>query len=115
MRKVETIAVVGLGYVGLPLACAFGLWHRCIGFDISAERIEELRAGYDRTGEMKPQDLKATFLEFTTDPATLAVADFIVVAVPTPVDAHRTPDLRPLRKASLTVGRHLTKGAVIVF
>jgi UDP-N-acetyl-D-glucosamine/UDP-N-acetyl-D-galactosamine dehydrogenase len=64
---------------------------------------------------MKPQDLRATFLEFTTDPATLAVADFIVVAVPTPVDAHRTPDLRPLRKASLTVGRHLTKGAVIVF
>jgi UDP-N-acetyl-D-galactosamine dehydrogenase len=115
MRKVETIAVVGLGYVGLPLACAFGLWRRCIGFDISAERIEELRAGYDRTGEMKPQDLKAAYLEFTTDPTALGAADFIVVAVPTPVDAHRTPDLRPLRKASVTVGRHITKGAVVVF
>jgi len=115
MRKVETIAVVGLGYVGLPLACAFGLWRRCIGFGISAERIEELRAGYDRTGEMKPQDLKAAYLEFTTDPTALGAADFIVVAVPTPVDAHRTPDLRPLRKASVTVGRHLTKGAVVVF
>ena len=65
MRKPETIGVVGLGYVGLPLACAFGQWRRCIGFDISVERVDELRMGYDRTGEMKPQDLKAPGLEFT--------------------------------------------------
>ena len=115
VRKVETIAVVGLGYVGLPLACAFAQHHRCIGFDISKERIEELGAGYDRTGEVKPQDLKAPLLEFTTDPAVLQSADFIVVAVPTPVDEHRTPDLGPLRAASRTVGRHVSRGAVVVF
>jgi UDP-N-acetyl-D-galactosamine dehydrogenase len=113
--KAETIAVVGLGYVGLPLACAFGQWRRCIGFDISLERIEELRAGYDRTGEMKPQDLKAPFLEFTTDPVALSAADCLIVAVPTPVDEHRTPDLRPLREASRSVGRQLKRGAIVVF
>ncbi len=115
IRKTETIAVVGLGYVGLPLACAFGQRHRCIGFDISEERVSELEGGYDRTGEMKPQELKAPLLEFTTDPSALVAADFIVVAVPTPVDAHRTPDLGPLRAASRTVGRHLSRGAVVVF
>ena len=115
MRKTETIAVVGLGYVGLPLACAFGQWRRCIGFDIAVERVDELRKGYDRTGEMKPQDLKAHGLEFTTDPAVLKVADFVVVAVPTPVDAHHTPDLGPLRAATATVGRHLKRGAIVVF
>ena len=115
IRKAETIAVVGLGYVGLPLACAFGRSRRCIGFDISVARVDELRAGYDRTGEMKPEDLKAGLLEFTTDAAALGAADCIIVAVPTPVDQHRTPDLRPLREASRTVGRHLTRGAVVVF
>ena len=115
IRKAETIAVVGLGYVGLPLACAFGHQRRCIGFDISQERVDELGSGYDRTGEIKPQDLKAPFLEFTTAGATLGAADFIVVAVPTPVDEHRTPDLGPLRSASRTVGRHLARGAVVVF
>src|SRR5688572_26900216 len=109
MRNVETIGIVGLGYVGLPLACAFGQVRRCIGFDISAERVDELRHGYDRTGEMKPEDLEATALEFTCDPKLLADADFIVVAVPTPVDQHRRPDLGPLRAASETVGRHLTR------
>jgi UDP-N-acetyl-D-galactosamine dehydrogenase len=115
LKKVETIAVVGLGYVGLPLACAFGQRRRCIGFDISEERVAELRAGYDRTGEMKPQDLRAPLLEFTTDPACLRLADFIVVGVPTPVDEHRSPDLGPLRAASRSVGRHLTPGTVVVF
>ena len=115
MREPDTIAVVGLGYVGLPLACAFGQWKRCIGFDISVERVEQLRLGDDRTGEMKPQDLKAPGLEFTTDQALLRVADFVVVAVPTPVDQHHTPDLGPLRSASTTVGRHLKRGAVVVF
>ncbi|MBM4442371.1 MAG: nucleotide sugar dehydrogenase [Candidatus Rokubacteria bacterium] len=114
-QKAETIAVIGLGYVGLPLACAFGQWRRCIGFDISTERVAELQAGYDRTGEMKPQDLEAQGLELTTEPATLGAADIIIVAVPTPVDEHRTPDLGPLRAASRTVGRHMARGAVVVF
>ena len=115
MRKPETIGIVGLGYVGLPLACAFGQWRRCIGFDISMERVDELRMGHDRTGEMKPQDLKAPGLEFTTDPAVLKVVDFVIVAVPTPVDRHRRPDLGPLRGASTTVGRNLKRGAIVVF
>jgi UDP-N-acetyl-D-galactosamine dehydrogenase len=115
MTNVETIAVVGLGYVGLPLACAFGQVRRCIGFDISSERVAELLSGHDRTGEMKPQDLEAPTLEFTDDPRRLAGADFIVVAVPTPVDKNRRPDLGPLRGASATVGRHLSRGSVVVF
>ena len=115
IKKVERIAVVGLGYVGLPLACAFGQRRRCVGFDISKDRVAELQGGYDRTGEIKPQDLRAPLLDFTTDPAALSTADFIIVAVPTPVDAHRTPDLRPLRSASRTVGRHMARGTVVVF
>ena len=114
-EKVVTIAVVGLGYVGLPLACAFARVRRCIGFDISAARVRELQSGYDRTGEMKPDDLKTPDLEFTTNPAALAAADIVIVAVPTPVDAHRTPDLRPLRAASDTVGKHMGPGAIVVF
>jgi UDP-N-acetyl-D-galactosamine dehydrogenase len=114
-RNVSTIAVVGLGYVGLPLACAFARVRRCIGFDISEERVAELRTGHDRTAEMKPEDLTTPPLEFTTDPAALGAADLIIVAVPTPVDQHRTPDLRPLRAASRTVGTHMTRGAVVVF
>lgn len=115
IKNIETIAVVGLGYVGLPLACAFGQWRRCIGFDISKERVSELQDGHDRTGEMKPEALKAPLLAFTTDPSALRCADFIVVAVPTPVDPHRTPNLGPLRTASCTVGRHMSRGTVVVF
>jgi len=115
MRSVGTIGVVGLGYVGLPLACAFGHVRRCVGFDISSERVQELRSGYDRTGEMKPQDLQAPSLVFTDDPRVLAEADLIIVAVPTPVDKNRRPDLGPLRAASATVGRHVPRGAVVVF
>ena len=114
-RAVETIVVVGLGYVGLPLACAFGQRRRCIGFDISEQRVAELRSGYDRTGEIKPQELRAPLLEFSTDAACLEQADLIIVAVPTPVDEHRNPDLGPLRAASRTVGRHIRAGAVVVF
>ena len=110
-----TIAVVGLGYVGLPLACAFAHVRRCIGFDISTDRVSELRRGHDRTGEMKPEDVQAAGLEFTTDPEALREADVIVVAVPTPVDDHRTPDLAPLRAASRTVGDHMKRDAVVVF
>jgi UDP-N-acetyl-D-galactosamine dehydrogenase len=101
--------------VGLPLACAFARRRRCIGFDISTERVTELQRGYDRTEEVRPEDLKATGLEFTTDPAALAAAQLVIVAVPTAVDEHHTPDLRPLRAASRTVGEHMTRGAIVVF
>lgn len=109
------VAVVGLGYVGLPLACAFARHVPCIGFDISVERIRDLRAGHDRTREVAAVDLQAVGLDFTDEPARLREADVILVAVPTPVDSHKKPDLDPLVSACRTVGRHLSAGALVVF
>jgi len=109
------IAVVGLGYVGLPVAVAFARRGRVIGFDISTERVKELRAGRDRTGEVKASDLAAERLQLTDDPAALRDADFIIVAVPTPIDGVNRPDLSLLIRASETVGAHLRRGAVVVY
>lgn len=109
------IAVVGLGYVGLPLAVAFGRKTPLTGFDIKPQRIEELKAGHDRTGEVDSADLAAARITYTCDPADLRKADFIIVAVPTPIDKARRPDLTPLLKASQTVGRNLTPGAIVVY
>jgi len=114
-----TVAVIGLGYVGLPLAVEFGkpqgcsrtgapLQRRVIGFDINAQRLEELRQGIDRTNEISAEELQAAqLLEFTNDPAKLSEADVFVVTVPTPIDSAKRPDLTPLEKASVTVGRAL--------
>ena len=114
-----TVAMIGLGYVGLPLAAAFAtpavcvrtaapLKRRVIGFDINAQRLSELRAGHDRTNETSAAELQAAqLLEFTNDPALLAEADVFVVTVPTPIDSAKRPDLTPLEKASATVGRAL--------
>ncbi|MFT4172406.1 MAG: nucleotide sugar dehydrogenase [Rhodocyclaceae bacterium] len=111
-----TIAVIGLGYVGLPLAVEFGKKYTTIGFDLSTEKIAAYRDFFDPTGEVASEDLKAaTRLTCTTDPVALREADFIVVAVPTPVDDAHQPDLTPLVKASESVGRHLKRGAVVVF
>ncbi|MEP7297029.1 MAG: nucleotide sugar dehydrogenase [Burkholderiales bacterium] len=111
-----TIAVVGLGYVGLPLAVEFGKKYRTIGFDLSAEKIESYQRFVDPTGEVSVADLKAsTGLHCSTDPAALAEADFIVVAVPTPVDDAHRPDFTPLVKSSESVGKHLKKGAIVVY
>lgn len=110
------VAVVGLGYVGLPLAVEFGKRYRTIGLDLSPSKVEAYRRGFDPTGEVASADLHAARgFEPTTDPAALREADFIVVAVPTPVDAAHNPDLAPLRAASETVGRHLRRGATVVF
>ena len=112
----KTVAVVGLGYVGLPLALAFGRELATIGFDISPEKIEAYRQGYDPTGEMGDALFaRARHLEYTTDAARIAEADFVVVAVPTPVDNAHQPDLTPVVRASETVGRHLKQGAIVVF
>jgi UDP-N-acetyl-D-galactosamine dehydrogenase len=112
----EHVAVVGLGYVGLPVALAFARkFPRVIGFDIDPSRIDELRAGKDRTHEVDPAALRETRVDFTTNPEALADATFVVVTVPTPIDRNRQPDLEPLRKASETVGAHLRKGAVVVY
>lgn len=111
-----TIAVVGLGYVGLPLAVEFGKKYPTIGFDLSREKIEHYRRFVDPTGEVATEDLRAsTQLVATTDPAELGKADFIVVAVPTPVDHAHQPDFQPLISASQFVGRHMKRGVTIVF
>jgi UDP-N-acetyl-D-galactosamine dehydrogenase len=112
----STVAVVGLGYVGLPLAVAFGKKLRTIGFDLSAEKVENYRRHLDPTGEVSGEELRAaTRLTVTTDPAQLAAADIIVVAVPTPVDTVRQPDFGPLIGASTTVGKHMKNGAIVVY
>jgi len=111
-----TIAVVGLGYVGLPLAVEFGKKYRTIGFDLSPEKIACYKEHYDPTGEVSSEDLKAArLLEVGTDPGALKEADFVVVAVPTPVDAARQPDFSPLVGSSTSVGRNLKQGAIVVF
>jgi UDP-N-acetyl-D-glucosamine/UDP-N-acetyl-D-galactosamine dehydrogenase len=110
------IAVIGLGYVGLPVAVAFARpGTHVIGYDISPARIAELRAGRDRTGEVDPAELARVPLRFTADPADLAAADFFIVAVPTPIDAALRPDLTSLLAASETVGRALRPGAIVVY
>jgi UDP-N-acetyl-D-galactosamine dehydrogenase len=111
-----TVAVVGLGYVGLPLAVEFGKKYRTIGFDLSAEKIANYRRHVDPTGEVSTADLKAaTRLDVGNDPAALGEADFIVVAVPTPVDDAHQPDFSPLVGASEAVGKHMKRGATVVF
>ncbi len=109
------IAVVGLGYVGLPLAAAFGRQAEVIGFDISEKKIRELQRGHDATGELSARDLAATCIEYTGDAARLREAAFLIVTVPTPIDQHRTPDLTPVIAATRTIGRHLAEGAIIVY
>jgi UDP-N-acetyl-D-galactosamine dehydrogenase len=112
----ERIAVVGLGYVGLPVALAFARhFDDTVGFDIDVPRIAELSAGLDRSGETQTGDLESTALRFTSDPADLSDRTFFVVAVPTPVDSSNRPDFSILESASRTVGRSLRPGAVVVF
>ena len=111
-----TVAVVGLGYVGLPLAVEFGKRYPTIGFDLSEDKIAAYRRHHDPTGELSNEQLKAAHrLVPTTDAAALEDADFIVVAVPTPVDEAHSPDFSPLVNASTTVGSHLKRGATVVF
>jgi UDP-N-acetyl-D-galactosamine dehydrogenase len=112
----ETIAVIGLGYVGLPVALSFGAKVSTVGFDIRQKRIDELKRGVDDTREVTTEQLKsATKLELTADPARLADCTFYIVAVPTPIDANNRPDLGPMISASRTVGPHLRKGDIVVY
>ncbi|MEB7965759.1 nucleotide sugar dehydrogenase [Mammaliicoccus sciuri] len=109
------IAVVGLGYVGLPVAVAFGKQQQVIGFDINEQRINELVDGYDRTNEVTDKDLKLANISFTNQIDELSKADFIIIAVPTPINKNNQPDLTPLIKASGTVGKALTKDTIVVY
>lgn len=113
--KERVVAVVGLGYVGLPIAVAFGKHRRTIGFDINKTKIEELQKGFDRTGEVSAADLKTSQVHYTAEPSDLKGADFIVVAVPTPIDDALQPDLKALRMASELIGKHLSPGTIVVY
>ena len=116
MDSNNTIAVIGLGYVGLPLAVEFGKHFRTIGFDLSERKIAAYKTFTDPTGEVTHDQLKASkHLTVTTDAAQLREADFVVVAVPTPIDEAHQPDFGPLLGASEAVGRNLKRGAVVVF
>lgn len=111
-----TVGIIGLGYVGLPLAIAFGTKYRTIGYDLNKEAIQNYSQGLDHNNEVDSQGFaSATLLTFTADPEELSEADFIIIAVPTPIDHVNQPDLRPLIGASTTAGRHMKKGATIVF
>lgn len=116
MEKLETVAIVGLGYVGLPLAVAFGRSRRTIGLDLNETKLNHYREGCDPSGEVEPQQLAdARFLEFTSDASMLREAQIIIVVVPTPIDAARRPDLSPLEGACRSVGAHLQIGATVIF
>lgn len=109
------VAVIGLGYVGLPVAVAFAKKFDVIGFDLNETRIATLKAAYDYTNEISKEELEASTMELTSDPARLKEAGFIIVAVPTPIDGSNQPDLSMLLKASELIGRNMKKGAVIVY
>jgi UDP-N-acetyl-D-galactosamine dehydrogenase len=110
------IALIGLGYVGLPLAAEFGKQYETIGFDINQQRIDELKSGYDRTRELTQEQLKsAVRLAFTASLEDLRDANVFIITVPTPIDSHKKPDLTPLLKASETVGKVLKKGDIVIY
>ena len=111
----RTVSVVGLGYVGLPVALAFGRAYRTVGFDVNADRIRELESGFDRTHEVASERLKATDVLFTDKVEDLRRANFHVVAVPTPIDVANQPDLNPLLRTSKTVGKALKPGDIVVY
>jgi UDP-N-acetyl-D-galactosamine dehydrogenase len=115
MSHGRKISVIGLGYVGLPVAVAFGKRARVVGFDVKPERVAELRAGHDSTREVADAELAEADVLYTTDPGELRAADFHIVAVPTPVDEAKRPDLTPVLKASETVGSQLKPGDIVVY
>jgi UDP-N-acetyl-D-glucosamine/UDP-N-acetyl-D-galactosamine dehydrogenase len=112
----QIVAVVGLGYVGLPLVIEFGKQSRTIGFDIATVKVESCKRGVDPSRELSDADMQAAkFAEYSDDPKVLAEADIIIVAVPTPVDEAHIPDFTPLVGASISAGRHMKKGAIVVY
>jgi len=113
--QTRSIAVVGLGYVGLPIAVAFGKQGPVVGFDINKTKIAELRRGVDRTGEVSAADLKASQVQYTWEPAELKAADFIIVAVPTPINEALQPDFTALQKSSELIGSNLAPGTIVVY
>jgi UDP-N-acetyl-D-galactosamine dehydrogenase len=115
LDRSSKIAVVGLGYVGLPLAVHLSAHFAVTGYDVRKSRIAELKQGHDRTLEVSGETLKEAVLDFTADPQILSSYPLIIVAVPTPIDDSRIPDLRPVENAAHTVGKHLAAGSTVVF
>lgn len=114
MYKPE-ICVVGLGYVGLPLAVELSNYFNVYGFDIKKSRIDILKSGKDPNGEVSDETLKSSNVQFSSEPSIINKADFIIIAVPTPIDNHKSPDLTPLYRSSETVGANMKKGAIVVY
>ena len=115
VNKEEKLALIGLGYVGMPIAVAFAKKIDVIGFDLNAAKIEKYRSGIDPTKEVGDEAIRATSVEFTADPARLKDAKFYIVAVPTPVNDDHTPDLTPVEGASRILGQNIAKGSIVVF
>ncbi|MDE5622746.1 MAG: nucleotide sugar dehydrogenase, partial [Alistipes sp.] len=116
--KKETIAIIGLGYVGFPLACLFARRHKVIGFDRNERRIAEIRQGIDSTGEVSEEKIRAALdagMECTADKQRLGACRVFIIAVPTPIDRHRNPELSPLEQASRTVGEALSPGDTVIY
>ena len=114
--KERKIAIVGLGYVGLPLAVEFGKLYDTVGFDIHQGRIDELRRGEDSTLEVEPEDLKkSSRLSYTVNLADIASCDTFIVTVPTPIDKNKHPDLTPLKKSSASISKVLKKGDIVIY
>lgn len=111
----ERVAIIGLGYVGLPLAVALARHGEVMGFDISARRIAALRAGHDATGEVEADRLKTSTLRYTDKLEDIKGYDVYIVTVPTPVDSRNEPDLSPVLAACETVGKVMAKGAIVCF
>ncbi|KUO49311.1 MAG: UDP-N-acetyl-D-galactosamine dehydrogenase [Desulfitibacter sp. BRH_c19] len=115
VKKEEKIAIIGLGYVGMPIAVAFAKKVNVIGFDLNEKKIELYKSGIDPTNEVGNEEINRTTVEFTADETKLREAKFHVVAVPTPINSDKTPDLSPVEGASCIVGRNLTKGSIVVY
>jgi len=111
----QRVCVLGLGYVGLPLAVELAKKHKVIGFDVDAPKVEELKRGHDRMREVTTEELQSVKMEYTTDPARMKDAEYIIVAVPTPIDKHNNPDLFLVEEASRMVGRNMSRGSIVVF
>jgi len=115
ISKEKTLAVIGLGYVGLPIALAFAKKIKVLGFDINQERVDMMRRGEDPSGELSPEEFHGCDIEFTANAADLKNAHFFIIGVPTPIDVHNNPDLRPVHAASRSVGRGLKEGDYVVY
>ncbi|CEG22033.1 UDP-N-acetyl-D-glucosamine 6-dehydrogenase [Planococcus massiliensis] len=114
-EKKENIAIIGMGYVGMPLAIAFAKKVNVIGFDVNQSKIDLYNSGIDPTNEVGGQEIKRSTIKFTSNEEDLKEAKFYIVAVPTPINSDKTPDLKPVEGASQTIGRHLTKGSIVVY